>query len=418
MFDNLDTGACIVLAGSLAEYLEGGGYWWHRLQYLLGLRALGHEVFWLDLLPSTGDRDEDHRLVEGLLERMRAVGLADRTIILLHPGSLPNHDSESFTLLNASERRFDAIVRDADVLWNLCGAAKQPLLSRFKRRALIDLDPGVYQVSAATWDMGLDDHEVFFTLGAKVGDDDCEIPDAGVTWRPITPFVFLPMWGEEPDPGPGAPFTSLTQWEWREMWLGDRVLSRSKREAYLRYLDLPARTGVPFELAANIDPGDDTGDRELLASHGWNWVHPHVKAGTPADYRRYIAGSRAEFLCPKPIYADLRTGWFSDRSACYLATGRPVVCEDTGFSDRIPTGAGVLAFRDFDEAVAAVGDVHADYARHKAAARELAIELFDSRARLTEMVEASFASPPAAADQSAASASDAARSPDRTAPSM
>jgi hypothetical protein len=201
------------------------------------------------------------------------------------------------------------------------------------------------------------------------------------------------------------------------MWLGDRVLSRSKRDAYLRYLDLPARTGLPFELAANIDPGDETGDRALLASHGWNWVHPHAKAGTPSAYRSYIAGSRAEFLCPKPIYAELRTGWFSDRSVCYLATGRPVVCEDTGFPERIPTGAGLFAFGDTEEAAAAVEDVHANYARHKAAARELAVELFDSRRRLAEMVEASLSAGPSRG-QGAASTSEAARSPDRTAPSM
>jgi hypothetical protein len=258
---------------------------------------------------------------------------------------------------------------------------------------------------------------VFLTIGVKIHDPDSEVPTRGVDWQPMLPFVFLPEWGAQPDPGPRAPFTSLTQWEWREMWIGDRVLSRSKREAYLRFLDLPARTGVPFELAANIDPGDDTGDRELLASHGWNWVHPHEKAGTPDAYRSYITASRAEFLCPKPIYVDLRTGWFSDRSVCYLAIGRPVVCEDTGFSDRIPTGAGVFAFRDFDGAVAAVEEVDADYARHSAAARELAAELFDSRKRLAAMVEASFAAP-AGGDQSRASTSDAARSPDRTAPSM
>ena len=409
--------ARIVVAGSLAEYLEGGGYWWHRLQYLLGLRDLGHDVFWLDLLPSTGDPAEDERCVAALVARMEMFDLADRVIVLLHDGSRPNHDVESFAVLNASEQRFDEIVRSADAVWNLCGAAKPPLLSRFGRRVLIDLDPGVYQLSDLSWDMGLGNHDVFLTIGTKIQDEDSEVPARGVEWQPMLPFVFLPEWREEPDPGPQAPFTSLTQWEWREMWLGDRVLSRSKRDAYLRFLDLPARTGLPFELAANIDPGDETGDRALLASHGWSWVHPHVKAGTPAAYRTYIAASRAEFLCPKPIYADLRTGWFSDRSVCYLATGRPVVCEETGFSDRIPTGEGLFAFRDLDQAATAVEDVHANYARHRAAARELAVELFDSRRRLAAMVEASFAARPAG-DQSAASTSDAARSPDRTAPSM
>jgi hypothetical protein len=378
------------VAGSLAEYLEGGGYWWNRLQYLLGLTALGHDVYWLDLLESTGDALQDRRRVKSLVARLDEFGLANRAIVLLHDS--PHHEAQSFTLFNSSERRFEEIMRTADVLWNLCGAAKQPLLSMFRSRVLIDLGPGVYQLSALEWNMGLSDHDLFLTIGAKIGDPDCEVPTVGVDWRPMSPFVYLPAWRPAPDPGPQAPFTSITQWEWRELWHGGRVLSRSKREAYLRYIDLPRRTGLPFELAANIDPADDTGDRELLIGHDWRLVHPHEVVQTPAEYRRYIMRSRAEFLCPKPVYADMRTGWLSDRSVCYLATGRPVVCEDTGFGDRIPTGLGLLSFKTVDEATEAVAEVSGNYARHSAAARELAEEHFDSSKRLAEMVEMSFSS--------------------------
>jgi hypothetical protein len=410
--------ARVVLAGSLGEYVEGGGYWWNRLQYLLGLRQLGHEVYWLDLLASEGDPDQDRRRVRATLARLAQFGLGAVAIVLLHDSGSPDHYAETFTVFNATQERFRRIVRDADVLWNLCGAAKQPLLSLFRRRALIDLDPGVFQVSGLTWDMGISEHDVFFTAGTKMHDDDCEVPDLGVSWHPITPLVFLPRWPVAPAPGPGAPFTSVTQWEWREMWLDGRILSRSKREAYLRYLDLPRVTGLPCELAANIDPFDDTGDRDLLTSHGWRLVHPHERVATPFAYRRYIEDSTAELLCPKPIYVDLRTGWLSDRSACYLATGRPVICEDTGFSDHVPTGEGLLAFRDFDEAAAAMEDVHAHFPRHSTAAREFAAEHFDSRRRLAEMLEISLSSSPTGAAYSAASTSAAARSPERTAPSM
>jgi len=171
-----------VIAGSLAEYLEGGGYWWHRLQYLLGLRDLGHEVFWIDLLPSSGDAASDDRVVATLLGRMKEFDLAERVIVLLHDGSRPNHDVETFDVRNATEQRFDEVVRGADVLWNLCGAAKQPLLSRFARRVLIDLDPGVYQVSDLTWDMGLAHHEVLFTVGGKIHDQDSEVPTRDVEY--------------------------------------------------------------------------------------------------------------------------------------------------------------------------------------------------------------------------------------------
>jgi hypothetical protein len=380
-----DSTVRIALTGSLAEYLEGGGYWWTRLQYLLGLRDLGHEVFWLDLLQTSGDAGEDARLVEALLKRLDVYGLADRTVVLLHDD--PHHEAESFTVYNATPERLREIACGADLLWNLCGSAKPPLLSLFERRVLLDLDPGVFQVSGLTWDMGMTDHDVFFTVGSKMHDPDCLVPDLGVTWHPLVPFVFLRAWEDAPDPGPEAPFSSVTQWEWREMWLDGRVLSRSKREAYLRYLDLPARTGVKFELAANIDPADDTGDRELLRSNAWGLVHPHVIASDPASYQRYIRGCRAEFLCPKPIYRDLSTGWFSDRSVCYLASGRPVLCEETGFSDRLPTGEGLLSFNDLDDAAAAVAEVDGDYARHSRAARELAVSLFDSRRCLESMIE-------------------------------
>jgi hypothetical protein len=216
------------------------------------------------------------------------------------------------------------------------------------------------------------------------------VPTLGVGWTGFLQFVYLPMWRAAPDPGPRAPFTSVTQWNWGELWLGDRVLSVAKRDAYLRYVELPRVSGRPFELAANIHPDDATGDRELLASHGWRLTDPHVVAASPARYRDYIARSRAEISCPKPIYRELGTGWFSDRSACYLASGRPVLAEETGFSEALPTGGGLVAFRDLDEARAGVAAIDADYERHSRAARELAEAYLDSRRVLESMLAACF----------------------------
>ena len=154
------------------------------------------------------------------------------------------------------------------------------------------------------------------------------------------------MWASAPDPGVETPFTSVTQWTWE-----DRVLSVGKRAAYLAYLDLPRLVGRPLELAVNLHPRDHTGDRGLLRGAGWRLIHPHRVAGTVSGYQRYLRRSRAEFGCPKPIHRELRTGWFSDRSACYLASSRPVLIEDTGLSDHLPTGEGLLIFRDKAEAV-------------------------------------------------------------------
>ena len=159
------------------------------------------------------------------------------------------------------------------------------------------------------------------------------------------------------------------------------------------YLGLPRRAGRAFELAVNLAPDDRTGDRERLLANGWRLVHPHVVAGSPSHYQRYLAASRAEIACPKPIHRELRTGWFSDRSACYLASGRPVLFEDTGTGAWLPAGRGLILVRGVEEAAAAVAAIDADWARHSRAAREIAAEFLDARRCLPAMLDASLASP-------------------------
>ncbi len=151
---------------------------------------------------------------------------------------------------------------------------------------------------------------------------------------------------------------------------------------------MPQRSRRAFELAANIHPEDSTGDRQLLLRHHWKLVHPHSIAGSPASYQQYIKRSRAELLCPKPIHRQLKSGWFSDRSAGYLASGRPVLAEDTGFSDHLPTGRGLLCFNDLEEAVAGVAEIDRNYSEHMRAARELAEEYFNSQKSLPAMLSA------------------------------
>jgi hypothetical protein len=378
----------IVLAnGSLAAYPQGGGHWTCFLQYLLGLQALGYDLFWLEILQSSGDKVRDERMIRIFRERFQRYGFGERCAVLLFEDA-DEQRLEAASAIGKEKNAIQEIARDADVLWNFACTVRQPLLSLFQRRALIDLDPGILQVSALSWDMGIHDHHTFFTVGSKLGDADCEVPDLGVLWRPVRPIVFLPMWEAAPDPGADAPFSSVTQWTWEELWLGQRVLKASKRDGYLRYLDFPRRTGRLVELAVNIDPQDETGDRELLLSHGWRLVHPHQVASSPAAYQRYLRRSRAEFQCPKPIYRELRTGWFSDRSCFYLASGRPVLAEDTGFSDHYPAGRGLVAFRDLEEAAAAAADIDADFAAHARAARGLVEELLDSRRALQAMLDA------------------------------
>lgn len=378
----------VVVAGGLARYPQGGGHWACFLQYVLGLRDLGHEVWWLDVLPSVGDPAGDERLIRVFFQRFGRYDLRDRCALLLVDRA-GETDLRTARVYGVDRRRLEEIARSADLLWNTAGALTPPLLSLFRRRVLVDGDPGHFQVSALTWDMGLRHHEAFLTAGTRLGQADCGVPTLGVTWHPFLQFVYLPMWRPAPDPGAAAPFTSVTHWTWEELQLEGRTLSVSKRAAYLAYLPLPRLAGRPFELAVYLHPRDRTGDRERLRSHGWRLVHPYRAVRSVGAYQRYIARSRAEFGCPKPIHRQLRTGWFSDRSAAYLASGRPVLLEDTGFGAYLPTGQGLLTFRDLEEARAGVAMIDADYERHCQAARRLAEEYLDSRRWLTAMLEAS-----------------------------
>lgn len=384
------SGIRIVLAdaGSLARYPEGGGHWSCFLQYLFGLHALGHDVFWLEVLDSSGNEAQDRQRIKIFLNRFKRYGFGDRCAVLLHDGRLSEPSLEQTEVFGISRPQVKEVAHSADLLWNFASGVRKPLLTLFKRRVLIDGDPGHLQVSALTHDMGIRDHHVFLTAGNKLHDMDCEVPTLGVKWHRFTQFVYLPIWKVMRDPGKQAPFSSVTQWTWEELWMDNRVLSVSKRDAYLQYIGLPQRAHRGFELAANIDPNDETGDRELLMKHGWKLVHPHKVAATLNSYRKYIARSRAEFQCPKPIHKHMRTGWFSDRSASYLASGRPVLAEDTGFSDHLPTGRGLLCFRNLEEAVMGVAEIDGNFRQHMRAARELAEEYLSHQKQLPAMLYA------------------------------
>jgi hypothetical protein len=390
----------IVLGNSsLARYPRGGGHWMIRLQYLLGLQALGHEVFLLELLLASGDPSRDRRRIETFFARLAHYGLEDCGGLLLFDGREHSkgekarmddihQDVDAAIAYGKPPERIKEIIGNADMLWNDCCGIRQPLLGQFRHRVLIDLDPGHLQVSALEWDMDIHHHQAFLSVGANLGAADCEVPTLGVTWRTFTPFVHLPHWDVTPDPGDHRPFSSVTHWAWGELpWKG-RVLSLAKRDGYFPYVDLPRQCGRPFELAVRFDPADTSGDRERLLTHEWNLVDPWEVAASPADYQNYISGSRAEISCPKPIFKDLNTGWFSDRSACYLASGRPVLAEDTGFSGHLPTGKGLLAFHTLEEAVSGVAEIDGNYSEHMRAARALAEEFFDARRCLERMVSA------------------------------
>jgi hypothetical protein len=393
--------ARIVLAGGfLAHYPEGAGLWIGFLQYLLGLRALGHDAWWLELLSSSGDPGVDQRRIDGFFARFDEYELGGRAALLLVPTGTTAPDLDATEPHGLGRRAMRELAESADVLWNFAGAVRPPLLGLFHHRVFVDGDPGHLHMSITPdLDLAMREHHAFLTAGTNLHAPDCEVPTLGVRWHSFLPVVHLPLWTAAPDPGPDAPFTSVTHWTWEELWLEGRVLSVSKRAAYLRCLPLPARTGRRFELAADLRAGDPTAacateraqataaDRELLQHHGWRLVDPHRVASSLATYRDYLRRSRAELGCPKPIHRAMRTGWFSDRSAGYLASGRPVLFEDTGIGEWLPTGAGLVLFRELDEAVAAVAEIDRDWTRHSRAARALVEEFLDARRCLPAMLE-------------------------------
>jgi hypothetical protein len=372
---------------SIASYPEGAALALGFIQYPLGLRALGHRVLWVEVIKAAQARAHPE-LIAGFFALMARYGLAE-DCALIACEDLDHQTIGESEVYGMSAARAAELIRDADVLWNFAASVRQPLLGQFRQRALIDGDPGHLQVCALEFNFDIQHHQVLLSVGTKVTDADCEVPRLGLKWGTYRPYVHMPLWPLTAA-GVDAPFTSITQWSWEELVMGERRLSLSKRESYLRIIELPERTGRPFELAANIGDNDVADDRSLFARNGWRIAEPFVAAGTPEKYQEYIRRSRAEILCCKPIFRELKTGWISDRSIAYLASGRPVLAEDCGFKEHLPATRGMLSFANLAEAVERVAEIEGNYPSHARAARELAEGYFGSRECLEELLRHSL----------------------------
>jgi hypothetical protein len=378
----------ITIAGSIAQKPHQAGHSWQFLQYLLGFRRLGWDVLFVDRLEDALCRDGDGRpcapqasvnlsYVDAL---MREFELGGAWSVVLDGGrhaGLPR-------------ARVLEHVRDSDLLINVMGfLADDELLGAARRRVFLDTDPGFGQM----WrDLGLADifagHDAHVTIGERIGRADCAIPTCGLDWITTPQPVVLDGWPVAPPPAPGRDaFTTIGRWRgaYGPIDHGGRRYGLRVHE-FRRFAGLPNACGGRFELALDIDPAE-TADLALLAGGGWSLVDPARAAATPRSYREYIAGSAAEFMVAKGMYVDTRSGWFSERSICYLASGRPVLAQDTGLADLYPLGEGLLAFATLDEAVAGVEAIRSDPALHARAARALAEQHFDSDRVLTRLLE-------------------------------
>jgi hypothetical protein len=279
------------------------------------------------------------------------------------------------------------VFRGADLLLNFHYALPAEMLARFARTALVDIDPGLLQLWWANEQLDVHRHDTYFSIGENLPD----VPgEDGARWVHTAPAVSLPLWPYAFDPA-ASRFTTVTSWDSHTYVTMDGALfDTNKRRSYLDYRDVPRRAGRQLEIAT-IFGANELAQRRLLESGGW-WVRdPRVVAGTPQAYRSYIQGSRGELSCAKPAYVVLRNAWFSDRTACYLASGKPAVVQDTGPSRYLPSGLGLLRFSSPDEAVAAVAEVDARYEKHCRAAREIAETYLSATDVVTRMLDCAVA---------------------------
>jgi hypothetical protein len=369
-----------VSAYKVSSYLEGGGHFWVYMQYALGLKQMGCEVYWLEGFRNQGDPELDAPRIAKFKKRMEQFGLGGK-VILYHDRGKGDESPDLPEFIGISRSEAETIFGQADLLLNFHYAISPSLLACFRRTALIDIDPGLLQLWVSTGQLRVAPHDVCFTTGETVGTDAATFPDCGITWRHIHPPVCLKRWPFTFDSEYNV-FTTVSSW-WSHDWVKDadgNLFDNNKRVSFMEFIDLPQKTSQPLELALCLgDKQHDLVDRQTLERSGWRVRHAFEVSRTPAMYQSYVQASRGEFSCAKPTCMKFQGGWVSDRTLCYLASGKPVVVQHTGPSSILPNGEGMFRFKTMEDAVSALETVNADYERHCRAAREIAEAHFDSR---------------------------------------
>jgi hypothetical protein len=370
---------------------EFAGNTWAFLQYVVGLDRLGVEAFWVDHQPKLDPRQparerraypaEDCHSIDYVSTEFAAMardfGFDSRWCIVYDSGS----SAFGMTLEEVRE-----VTEEADVLLNL-GAflpAESPLL-QIPRRVYVDLDPGFTQIWAHQIDMGFPHYDLFFTVGQNVSRPGFRIPTQGIEWAPTLPPVVLDLWPAHVDASCER-VSTIADWRGSQYARFEDELYAGKREEFIRFLEVPRRARRPIEVALNIGQHDHE-DLGLLLQNDWFVRDPYLYAGDLDSYREFIQFSRAEFSVAKGGYVKSGCGWLSDRTACYLASGKPAVVQSTEFEWRLPTGNGLLTFSTVEEAVAALDAIEQDYESHAHAARQVAEEHFDSARVLGSLLE-------------------------------
>ena len=368
-----------IISGALANKPLNGGNAWTRLSWALGFQRLGWDIWFVEQIDSRNCVSAkgavspfgDSINLEYFAGTMKQFGLAQRCSLICDQG----HEVYGVSLEQLQET-----ARDASFIFNISGHLIQPeLMSSPACKIYFDDDPGFTQFWHAAGSPGprLAGHDFYYTIGANIGAPGCPIPADGFDWRHTRPPVVLEHW-------PAAVNQSFDRFTTVASWRGAYGPVQHNGKTYglkvhefRKIIELPRRNGAKFELALQINPADQK-DIEALRANGWQLVDPRSACGSADSFRNYVAGSGAEFSAAQGVYVDTHSGWFSDRTVRYLASGRPALVQDTGFSGRYPVGEGLLAFHDLEEAVAGAEAIERDYERHCRAARRIAEEFFDS----------------------------------------
>jgi hypothetical protein len=378
----------ILVSSAIANKPINGGNAWVVLSWLLGLQRLGFRVLFVEQISRDNCVDNTGAVIDfewsanlAYFERItKRFGLGDSAALIYETGEQV-HGLPYVELLEIAEA--------ADLLVNITGhLTLEPLMTRLRRKAYLDLDPGYTQFWHASGNSGprLEGHDFYFTVGENIGTAACSIPTGDITWRPTRQPVVLEYWPVSRE-GDRNRFTTVATWRgpYGPVQYGGKTFGLKVHE-FRKFIELPERVPQTFEIALDIHPAEET-DLRSLDRYGWGLVDPKATVPDPDAFRRYVRGSGAEFSVAQGVYIETGSGWFSDRTVRYLASGKPALVQDTGFSCSYPVGEGLVAFSTLEEATAGAKRIERDYEEHCRAARSLAEEYFDSDKVLGRFIE-------------------------------
>lgn len=371
-------GIKVWISARTLNYPKAGGHFWVYLNWALGLRSLGCDIFWLEPANPNTPPDKVRAMVHALKSRLEPYELANCVALC----SSTNEPLSRAVTLECLDLEATA---DADLLLNFVYGIPSTVVGRFRRSAFIDIDPGLTQIWMSTGQIRVARHDIYYTIGETVGQPGARFPDCGLKWYYTPPCVALNWWPVHMAPH-DACFTTVSNW-YMDEWIEDTDgwYINDKKSGFQPFLKLPSRTTQSLELALCMKTDEE--EWVTLPKLGWKVRNAWKVTSTPQDYQRYIQESRGEFSCVKPSCIRLQNAWISDRTLCYLASGKPAVVQHTGPSRFIPDCEGVFRFRDMGEAVRYLDIIELNYDHQCRLARTLAEEHFDAQKVVKSVLE-------------------------------